>query len=72
MTHEQASELARAIYTELYGDSDSKAMREELQTAIYDWLITGDWRDGEPLPSVAQLAADWRDYDEQEQEGEQS
>jgi len=50
--------LAEAVYSEVYGNIDSKAHKAELMSDIYDWLMAGDQAQGR---TVADLAAEWQE-----------
>jgi hypothetical protein len=52
--------LADAIYAEVFGHLDDKRFRAAKVQEIYDWLEAGDLDD---KPDVANLAAEWREYD---------
>lgn len=56
----QASEIAQAIYSEVYG-VDDVAVRATTIAEIEDWLREGDWHDGDVL-DVPALATEWREY----------
>jgi hypothetical protein len=52
-------ELADRIYSEVYGDTDSKAHRSERTGEIEDWLAEGDAVDTYTLPERVER---WREY----------
>ena len=52
-------ELADRIYSEVYGDIDSKAHRIERQGEIEDWLADGDAVDNFTMPELVEM---WREY----------
>jgi len=56
-TQMKTATLAEAIYSEVYGDIDSKAFHRDRVREIQDWLD-----DGEPVTdeTPAQLARQWR------------
>ena len=60
MTEQQIETMARAIYTEVYGQIDDKYFRADKLAEIHDWLTDGDTSD---TPSVAALVNEWRQYD---------
>ena len=60
ITAEQAGELAEAIYSIVDG-SDHKPTRNAALAEIEDWLMTGEWEDGQQADPAA-LAEEWRAY----------
>lgn len=52
-------ELADRIYSEVYGDIDSKAHRSERMGEIEDWLADGDAVDTYTLPELVEM---WHEY----------
>ena len=59
-----ATDVAAMIYTAVYGDQDSKRLRDEKMTKIRGWLIEG-LTPGE-LADVEYLISEWREYDDSE------
>ena len=58
-------ELADRIYSEVYGDNDSKTIRSERMGEIEDWLAEGDAVDTYTLPELVEM---WREYVADEEE----
>lgn len=58
---EQAWRLAEQIYTIVYGHIDSKPHLTALGTEIHDWVMEGDFREGEQV-RAAVLANEWIQY----------
>lgn len=52
--------MADAIYTEIFGEIDDKYFQDEKTSEIYDWLVDGDTN---PMPTLAELVDEWREYD---------
>ncbi len=59
MNGERIEQLARAIYSEVYGHLDDKRHAAATIAEIRDWLSDGDGGEG---ASLAELVADWREY----------
>ena len=58
--------LAERIYNEVFG-GDDKYHRAEHQGRIEDWLHDGDLDDN---PSLDELVAEWREFDQPEERNE--
>jgi len=52
--------LAEVIYSEVFGHLDDKGFRTSKVQEIHEWLEAGDL---DPLPTAADLADEWREYD---------
>jgi len=54
------TELAEAVYSQVFGHLDDKYFESGKVTEIYDWLESGDLTDDQTAEA---LAAEWREYD---------
>lgn len=60
--------LAEHIYLAVYGQFDSKTLRNDKLGEIYDWLHNGN-EQFIASSSLQKLVAEWREYDSQAAEG---
>jgi hypothetical protein len=59
MNEQQMSDMAQAIYDEVF-DIPDKVFQPAKVQEIYEWLVNGDLVDD---PDLDTLVAEWREYD---------
>ncbi len=59
-TETRLTELAEAVYREVFGHLDDKYFKASKVQEIYEWLEAGD---GGVDRTVADLVAEWREWD---------